>query len=105
MTRHEINQMDGEVPKLRPQQSDLLENLRHNFDAEVHLPADIPREFLSAALLFAIDKKVDFGLFHQAERIIIAYFGGDEIYLPSRWSDKRWHIGVEDREPFFDPAD
>ncbi|MBY3033632.1 hypothetical protein HF265_31875 [Rhizobium leguminosarum] len=105
MTRREINPMDGGAPKLRPQQSDLLENLRHNFDAEVHLPFDIPREFLSAALLFAIDNKVDFGLFHEADRIIIAYFGGDEIYLPSRWSDKRWHIGVEDREPFFDPAD
>lgn len=97
--------MDGEVPKLPPQQPDLLENLRHNFDAEVHLPADIPREFLSAALLFAIENKVDFGLFHAVDRIIIAHFGGDEIYLPSRWSDKRWHIGVEDREPFFDPAD
>jgi hypothetical protein len=35
---------------------------------------------------------------------IIAHFGGDEIYLPSPWSDKRWHVGLEDKEPF-DPGD
>jgi hypothetical protein len=35
------------------------------FDAEIHLPDDISREFLSAALLSAIDNKVDFGLFHD----------------------------------------
>ncbi|AUW47685.1 hypothetical protein [Rhizobium leguminosarum] len=81
-----------------------FERLRRNFDAEVHLPADISRKFLSAALLWAVDNKVDFGLFHEASEIIIAHFGGDEIYLPSRWSDKRWHIGLEDKEPF-DPSD
>ncbi|MGO6851503.1 hypothetical protein ACCS68_13980, partial [Rhizobium beringeri] len=50
----------------------------------------------SSALIWAIDNKVDFALFHEAGKIIIAHFGGDEIYLPSRWSDKRWHIGLED---------
>lgn len=93
MTTHELNPMDGEVSKLPPQRS---ENLCRNFDAEVHLPTDISPEFLSAALLWAIQNKVDFGLFHEADRIIIAHFGGDEIYLPSRWSDRRWHIGLED---------
>lgn len=92
MTKHQITQ-----PKW-------LEALRRQFDAEVHLPADISREFLSAALLHAIDNKVDFGLFHEAGKIIIAYFGGDEIHLPSRWSDRRWRIGLEDKEPF-DPND
>ncbi|MBY3252201.1 hypothetical protein HFO14_28640 [Rhizobium laguerreae] len=100
MTKHQITQPVGDDQKLPDQQPDCLESLRRNFDAEVHLPADISREFLSAALLWAIDNKVDFGLFHEAGRIIIAHFGGDEIYLPSRWSDKRWHIGLEGNEPF-----
>ena len=98
MTKHQITQPVGEE-----QQPDWLESLRRNFDAEVHLPADISREFLSAALLWAIDNKVDFGLFHEGGKIIIAHFGGDETYLPFRCSDKRWHIGLEDREPHFEP--
>lgn len=100
MTKHQNTHLVGEDQKLL----NWLESLRRHFDAEVHLPADISREFLSAALLWAIDNKVDFGLFHEADQIIIAHFGGDEIYLPSRWSDKRWHIGLEDKEPF-DPGD
>ncbi|MDH7804639.1 MULTISPECIES: hypothetical protein [unclassified Rhizobium] len=104
MTTYQITQPVGDGQKLPDQQPDRLESLRGNFDAEVHLPADISREFLSAALLWAIDNKVDFALFHEADEIIIAHFGGDEIYLPSRWSDKRWHIGLEDKEPF-DPGD
>ncbi|WP_260684827.1 hypothetical protein, partial [Rhizobium laguerreae] len=104
MTNHQNTHLVGEDQQLLDQQPTWLERLRGNFDAEVHLPADISREFLSAALLWAIDNKVDFGLFHEADEIIIAHFGGDEIYLPSRWSDKRWHIGLEDKEPF-DPGD
>ena len=100
MTKHQITE-DQKLAHLQP---DWLETLRGSFDTAVHLPADISREFLSAALLWAIESKVDFGLFHEAGKIIIAHFGGDEIYLPSRWSDKRWHIGLEDREPF-DPGD
>jgi hypothetical protein len=97
--------MDGEDRKLELQQPNWLENLRRNFDAEVHLPAEISREFLSAALLWAIENKVNFGVLHEADQIMIAHFGGDEIHLPSRWSDSRWHIGLEDREPFFDPGE
>ncbi|KEA03065.1 MULTISPECIES: hypothetical protein [Rhizobium/Agrobacterium group] len=104
MTKRQITQPVGDDQKLPVQQPDWLESLRGNFDAEVHLPADISREFLSAALLWAIDNKVDFGLFHEGDKIIIAHFGGDEIYLPSRWSDKQWHIGLEDKEPI-DPGD
>ncbi|NKL23566.1 hypothetical protein [Rhizobium leguminosarum] len=104
MTKHQNTHLVGEDQKLPDQQPNWLESLRRNFDAEVHLPADISREFLSAALLWAIDNKVDFGLFQEANEIIIAHFGGDEIYLPSRWSDKRWHIGLEDKE-LFDPGD
>ncbi|MGR9209450.1 hypothetical protein ACU8OG_36930 (plasmid) [Rhizobium leguminosarum] len=104
MTKHQFARVVEEDPKRPDQQPDWLERLRRNFDAEVHLPADISREFLSAALLWAVDNKVDFGLFHEASEIIIAHFGGDEIYLPSQWSDKRWHIGLEDKEPF-DPSD
>jgi len=104
MTKHQNTHLVGEDQKLPDQQPNWLESLRRNFDAEVHLPADISREFLSAALLWAIDNKVDFGLFQEADEIIIAHFGGDEIYLPSRWSDKRWHTGLEDKEPF-DPSD
>ncbi|MGV4797431.1 hypothetical protein ACS4RS_033480 (plasmid) [Rhizobium sp. F40D2] len=104
MTKHQMTHQIGDDQKRSDQQPDWLERLRGNFDAEVHLPADISREFLSAALLWAIEHKVDFGLFHEAGKIIIAHFGGDEIYLPSRWSDKRWHIGLEDKEPF-DPGD
>lgn len=100
MTKHQIT----EEQKPAHQQADWLETLRGSFDAEAHLPADISRDFLSAALDWAIANKVDFGLFHEAGEIIIAHFGGDEIYLPSLWSDKRWHIGLEDREPF-DPGD
>ncbi|MBY2924452.1 hypothetical protein HF259_23925 [Rhizobium leguminosarum] len=105
MAKHQNTHLVGEDQKRSDQQSNWLERLRRVFDAEVHLPADISCEFLSAALLWAIDNKVDFGLFHEAGKIIIAHSGGDEIYLPSRWSDKRWHIGLEDKEPFFDPAD
>ncbi|WP_246740166.1 hypothetical protein, partial [Rhizobium anhuiense] len=104
MTKHQFARVVEEDQKRPDQQPDWLERLRRNFDAEVHLPADISREFLSAALLWAVDNKVDFGLFHEASEIIIAHFGGDEIYLPSRWSDKRWHTGLEDKEPF-DPSD
>ncbi|MGZ2386008.1 hypothetical protein [Rhizobium brockwellii] len=104
MTKHQNTHLVGEDQKLPDRQPNWLESLRRNFDAEVHLPADISPEFLSAALLWAIGNKVDFGLFHEAGEIIIAHFGGDEIYLPSRWSDKRWHIGLEDKEPF-DPDD
>ncbi|MBY5503474.1 hypothetical protein HFO82_33445 [Rhizobium leguminosarum] len=104
MTKHQFARVVEEDQKRPDQQPDWLERLRRIFDAEVHLPADISREFLSAALLWAVDNKVDFGLFHEASEIIIAHFGGDEIYLPSRWSDKRWHIGLEDKEPF-DPSD
>ncbi|WP_246763635.1 hypothetical protein [Rhizobium sp. 007] len=77
MTTHELNPMDGEVSKPPPQRS---ENLCRNFDAEVHLPTDISPEFLSAALLWAIQNKVDFGLFHEADRIII--FPQTPIPLP-----------------------
>ncbi|WP_244489901.1 MULTISPECIES: hypothetical protein [unclassified Rhizobium] len=63
--------------------------MRSSFDAEVHLPKEISREFLSASLLWAIDNMVDFRLFHEGDKIVIAHFGGDEIYPPSRWSDKR----------------
>ncbi|QHW29314.1 hypothetical protein GYN07_34400 (plasmid) [Rhizobium leguminosarum bv. viciae 248] len=103
MAKHQNTHLVGEDQKRSDQQSNWLESLRRVFDAEVHLPADISREFLSAALLWAIDNKVDFALFHEAGKIIIAHFGGDETYLPSRWSDKQWHIGLEDREPFFEP--
>ncbi|PDS63012.1 hypothetical protein CO653_24335 [Rhizobium anhuiense] len=104
MTKHQNTHLVGEDQKVPDQQPNWLESLRRNFDAEVHLPADISHEFLSAALLWAIDNKVDFGLFQEADEIIIAHFGGDDIYLPSRWFDKRWHIGLEDKEPF-DPGD
>lgn len=103
MTKHQNTHLVGEDQKQSDQQPNWLESLRRNFDAEVHLPADISREFLSAALLWAIDNKVDFALFHEAGKIILAHLGGDETYLPSRWSDKRWHIGLEDREPFYEP--
>lgn len=86
-------------PPLRPNP------LRPDFDAEVHLPADISRDFLAAALLHAIEKKVEFGIFHETNRIVISYFGGDEDHLPSRWSDKRWRIGREDIDPPFFPDD
>jgi len=33
-----------------------------------------------------IGKKVEFGLFHDPDRIVIAHFGGDEDHLPSLWS-------------------
>jgi hypothetical protein len=75
--------------------------LREHFDGEVHLPETISKEFLSAALLWAIENKVEFGVFHEPKKIVIAFFGGDEQYLPSRWSDKRWHIGLEDSDPDF----
>lgn len=104
MTQHHITQPVSEDQKLADQQPNGIEHLRSSFDAEVHLPKEISREFLSTALLWAIDNKVDFGLFHEAGKIIIAHFGGDEIHLPSRWSDKRWHFGLEDNEPF-DPGD
>ncbi|MBX4899725.1 MULTISPECIES: hypothetical protein [Rhizobium] len=104
MTKHQIPQPVSEGRKLADHQPTGVDHLRSSFDAEVHLPADMSREFLSAALLWAIDNKVDFGLFHEACKIIIAHFGGDEIHLPSRWSDKQWHIGLEDKEPF-DPGD
>lgn len=96
MTKRQIT----EDQKLAHQQPDWFECLRGTFDAEVHLPSDISCEFLSAALLCAIQNKVHFGLFHEGAKIIIAHFGGDEIYLPSLWSDKRWHIGLEHRQPF-----
>lgn len=41
MRKHQIT----EDQKLAHQEPDWLENLRGNFDAEVHLPADISREF------------------------------------------------------------
>lgn len=104
MMKQQNTHAAGEDRKLADQQATGLKYLRSSFDAEVHLPKEISREFLSAALLWAIDNKVDFGLFHEADKIIIAHFGGDEINLPFRWSDKRWHIGLEDREPF-DPGD
>lgn len=105
MTKHQITRPVGEDQAATDQRPDWLERVREDFDAEVHLPANISREFLSAALLRAIENKVDLGLFHEANKIIIAHFGGDEIYLPSRWSDKRWHIGHEDGEPLFDPGE
>ena len=67
MTKHQIT----EDQKLAHQQANWLETLRGSFDAEVHLPTDISREFLSAALDWAIANKVDFGLFHEAGKIIL----------------------------------
>lgn len=75
--------------------------LREHFDGEVRLPATISKEFLSAALLFAIENNVEFGVFHEPKKIVIAFFGGDEQHLPSRSSDKRWHIGQENSDPDF----
>ncbi|MCV9947571.1 hypothetical protein [Rhizobium sp. BT-175] len=68
MTKHQNTHLAGEDQKLPDQQPNWLESLRGNFDAEVHLPTDISREFLSAALLWASDNKVAFGLFHEAGR-------------------------------------
>lgn len=78
---------------------------REPFDGEIHLPATISKEFLSAALLWAIENKVEFGIFHEPDTIVIAYFFGGEDFLPSRWSDRRWHIGEEDLTDRFFPDD
>ena len=72
---------------------------REPFDGEIHLPATISKEFLSTALLWAIETKVEFGVFHEPDTIVIAHFFGDEQFLPSRRTDKRWQIGLEDRLP------
>ncbi|WP_260684012.1 hypothetical protein [Rhizobium laguerreae] len=61
MTNHQNTHLVGEDQQLLDQQPTWLERLRGNFDAEVHLPADISREFLSAALLWAIDRIVPRG--------------------------------------------
>lgn len=68
---------------------------RDGFDGEIHLPESIDREFLSAALQYAIENKVEFGMFRDDGKIILAFNGGDEEYMPSRWRDRRWHIGLE----------
>jgi hypothetical protein len=78
---------------------------REPFDGEIHLPATISKEFLSTALLWAIENEVEFGIFREPDKIVIAYFYGDEEFLPSRWSDRRWHIGEEDISDRFFPDD
>ncbi len=83
MTKHQITQLVSEDRKLADRQPTGIEHLRSSFDAEVHLPKEISREFLSASLLWAIDNMVDFRLFHEGDKIVIAHFGGDEIYPPT----------------------
>lgn len=51
--------------------------VRDDFDAEIHLPATISKEFLSAALLWAVENKAEFGVFHEPQKIVIAFFGGE----------------------------
>ncbi|WP_244563706.1 hypothetical protein [Ensifer aridi] len=72
-----------------------IDPARAMFDAEIHLPASIDRQFLAVVLVAAAEKKVDFGLFHEEGKIIIAHYGGDEDHLPSLWSDGCWHFGRE----------
>ncbi|WP_041699184.1 hypothetical protein [Allorhizobium ampelinum] len=79
--------------------------IRDGFDAEIHLPSTISKEFLSAALLWAIENKAEFGVFHDPQQIVFAFLGGHSHYMPSRWSDKRWHIGRENLDPGFSPED
>lgn len=69
---------------------------RGYFDGEVHLPVTVSKEFLTKALQYLVEKKVEFGLFHDLNKIVIAHFGGDEDHLPSLWSDGYWRIGRED---------
>ncbi|WP_064697389.1 hypothetical protein [Rhizobium aegyptiacum] len=76
--------------------------VREYFDGEVHLPATVSKEFLAEVLQHLIGKEVEFGLFHDPDRIVIAYFGGDEDHLPSLWSDGYWRIGREDAGLVFD---
>ncbi|WP_245269812.1 hypothetical protein M728_005364 (plasmid) [Ensifer sp. WSM1721] len=65
MTKHQTIHPVGQDQGLPDQQPNASEDLCRNFDAEVHVPGDISREFLSAALLYAIDHKAEFGLFHE----------------------------------------
>lgn len=75
------------------------------FDVEVHLPVGIDKAFLSAALLYAIENKVEFAVFHEPGKIVIAYDPANTEFMPSRWSDKRWHIGSEEFISGFHPDD
>ncbi|MGO7042125.1 hypothetical protein ACCS60_27635 [Rhizobium acaciae] len=104
MTKTQVNAV--EANEITPVEKPYRRNsVREDFDAEVHLPAKISKEFLSAALLWAVKNEVEFGIFHEPNKIVISFLGGDEHFMPSRWSDKRWHIGEEDIEPAFFPDD
>lgn len=75
---------------------------REYFDGQVHLPATVSNEFLAEVLQHLVEKKVEFGLFHDPGSIVIAHFGGEEDHLPSLWSDGHWRIGREDAGLVFD---
>lgn len=77
------------------ERGDDRQGARTFFDVEVHLPVGIDKAFLSAALLYAIENKVEFAVFHEPGKIVIAYDPAGTEFMPSRWSDKRWHIGSE----------
>ncbi len=72
------------------------------WDAEAHLPASLKPEFVAAALLHLAENKVEFGVRYEENRIVIGYDPADDHYLPSKWSDGRWHIGREETD---DPGD
>ncbi|WP_454858542.1 hypothetical protein [Rhizobium binxianense] len=104
MTQNEIHSVENNDPADLERLDD-RDDARRGYDVEIHLPARIDRTFLAAALLHAIDNKVAFAVFHEKNKIVIGYDPADEDYMPSRWSDRRWHIGREDRDPGFFPDD
>ena len=67
------------------------------WETAVHLPKRATPEFISAALLHLIENKIEFGIFYEGDKVVIAYEFGDDPYVPSRWSDGSWRIG---HEPF-----
>lgn len=87
------------------ERGDDRQGARAFFDVEVHLPANIDKAFLSAALLYAIENKVEFAVFHEPGKIVIACDPADTEFMPSRWSDNRWHIGGEEFVCHFHPDD
>lgn len=87
MTHTDSNDADEDSPGRDPK--------RAGWDVEVHLPTRATPEFISGALLHLIENKIEFGIFYEGGKVVIAHEPGDERYVPSRWSDGSWRIGPE----------
>ncbi|MCW5712353.1 hypothetical protein WMC41_31145 (plasmid) [Shinella yambaruensis] len=87
MTQAENNDPDEYIDDRDPK--------RAAWDVEVHLPTRATPEFISGALLHLIENKIEFGIFYESGKVVIAYEPGDDPHVPSRWSDGSWRIGPE----------